>query len=236
MNRSSIFETSDGSHSLYSEQYEVSYHSKYGALTETRHVFIEAGLQYRAVDKQRLNVLGIGFGSGLNAFITMLEARRQGLHINYEAIEAYPLQEAQWKQLNYAAHVEDQDAALLFSKLHELPWHERHEVVEHFHFTKRKKAIEELQYMPTFDVIYFDAFAPNAQPELWGADVMQRMHDALLPGGALVTYCAKGAVKRTLRGVGFEVEALPGPPGKREMTRAVKSGERVLPSDKIIER
>ena len=217
-----IFETADGSHSIFSATYGVSYHSRYGAVQESQHVFIDAALRYKAVRRKSLDILEIGFGSGLNAFMTLLEAKRRHLLLRYTAIEAYPITLAEAERLNFHEALGVPDARAEFLALHRLPWGQPQALDETFVFCKLLQRIEDSAFEAAFDIIYFDAFAPNAQPELWEAPVMARMFEALRPEGVLVTYCAKGAVKRTLRQVGFEVESLPGPPRKREMTRALK--------------
>jgi tRNA U34 5-methylaminomethyl-2-thiouridine-forming methyltransferase MnmC len=217
-----IFETQDGSHSVFSEQYGVSYHSKYGAIQESRHVFIEAGLFYKLPMLKALSILEIGFGTGLNALLTLLEAERHSAHIHYEAIEAFPLTLEQAHQLNYPAVLGLPDDDDRFLQLHLADWGQRQPIGPHFSLRKRHERFEAVEDDAAFDLIYFDAFAPSAQPELWEADVLARMYRALKPGGLLVTYCAKGVVKRQLKQLGFTIEALPGPPGKREMTRAFK--------------
>mgnify|MGYP002793923942 CR=1 FL=1 len=223
MSEQRIFETQDGSHSIFSEEFGVSYHSKYGAVQETQHVFIDAALRFKAVLKKEISILEIGFGTGLNALMTYLEARKRNLNLTYTTVEAYPISLAQAKALNYneVLKVKEQEAAI-FEQLHSISWNETTVVNENFTFKKCKLLFEELHFDTQFDIIYFDAFAPNAQPKLWELPLMQKMYNALLPEGILTTYCAKGEVKRTMKAVGFEVERLKGPPGKREMTRAIK--------------
>lgn len=217
-----IFETQDGSHSILSRQYGVSYHSKYGAIQETQHVFIEAGLYPKLLTSDKLSVLDIGFGTGLNALMTALEAQNKEAVIYYEAIEKFPITEQQVEELNYPEIIEHPDVAPIFRALHQVSWGEEQQISPYFTLKKEQKDIVEVAFDEQFDLIYFDAFAPTAQPELWEASVMERMYQALRPGGVLVTYCAKGAFKRTLKALGFAVEAVQGPPGKREMTRATK--------------
>ena len=221
-----LFITADGSHSIESEQYGVPYHSRHGAMQETRHVFIEAGLLHVARNGEPTNVLGIGFGTGLNAFVTLLTAEQQNLTVHYHAVEAYPISEQEVRQLNYADVLEVPERRVDLLRLHDAEWNEPVKFSEHFHFQKEPTKFEALD-LPAdyFDVIYFDAFAPQAQPELWDEHVLGKMYRTLRPGGVLVTYCAKGSVKRCLRALGFTVEALPGPPRKREMTRARKATE-----------
>lgn len=217
-----LIETEDGSHSLYSEEFQVSYHSKFGAIQETKHVFIDAGLRYKAVLKKDLKVLDIGFGTGLNAFMTLLEAEKKGLQVDYTGVEAFPVDWETAQKLNYAELTGHPEKEKDFHQLHGDNWGETIKYSDTFTATKMKKKFQDLNFDAQFDIIYFDAFAPGSQPELWEQPVMQIMHDALVKGGVLVTYCAKGDVKRTLKAIGFEVEKLLGPPGKREMTRAIK--------------
>lgn len=223
MQESHIFETQDGSHSIFSEKYGVSYHSKYGAIQETQHVFINAALRFKAVLQQKITILDIGFGTGLNALMTYLEARKRNLTIYYTAYEAYPISLESVEQLNYNEHLNMETEELsVFQQFHELDWGIPHAINQNFHFRKYQQTFDQINYESVFDIIYFDAFSPNAQPELWELDMMNRMFRALKPNGIMVTYCAKGEVKRTLKKAGFVIEALKGPPGKREMTRAVK--------------
>lgn len=217
-----IFCTQDGSHSIFSEKYGVSYHSKYGAITESAHVFINAGLRFKAVVQPEIAILEIGFGTGLNAFMSWLEAERRNLHLRYYAVEAYPIPPDDAKQFNYPAQLKVPERQADFRRLHQCAWNRSVKVSEHFHFYKKQILLEAFRTRQRFDLIYFDAFAPQAQPELWTERILAQMHQMLNPDGALVTYCAKGDFKRTLKKVGFEVESLEGPPGKREMTRGLK--------------
>lgn len=220
---SRIFETQDGSHSVYSEMYGVSYHSKYGAIQESQHVFIEAGLYYKmAGGKSSLSILEIGMGTGLNVLMSLLEAEKHQIDIDYTAVEAFPISMAEAAQLNYPQQFHLDGLADKFEAIHQSDWGLTSTISPYFKLRKLNTRFEDLDFDEAFDVIYFDAFAPNAQPELWEESVMGIMYKALKPEGVLTTYCAKGVVKRTLRSLGFTIQALPGPPGKREMTRAVK--------------
>lgn len=232
-----LFITDDGSHSVLSDAFGVSYHSKHGAIQETQHVFIEAGLKY-AVEKglKDISILEIGFGTGLNAFMTFLEAERLGIKIDYTTVEAYPLSMSSIFQLNYVEKLEAEAHRSAFETMHTAAWFEKHPLSVgvpfhrnpfgsdsiNAHFTKILTDFEHINFKNTFDIIYFDAFAPEAQPELWETEMMQKMYDALKINGILTTYCAKGVVKRVMKSVGFTIEKLAGPPGKREMTRAHK--------------
>lgn len=211
--------TEDGSHSLFSQKHGVSYHSKYGAIQETQHVFINAGFQHK-IPTSSLSILGIGFGTGLNAFMTFLESRKHNIDIDYIGVEAFPLSLDTINEFNFSEILKEEES--LFQKMHALEWEIPHTLSDQFQLTKMKMMIEDIDFQNQFDLVYFDAFGPGSQPELWEVPILQKMYDALKPNGVLTTYCAKGSVKRGLKKVGFTIEALPGPPGKREMTRAVK--------------
>lgn len=216
-----LITTEDGSHSLQSSRFDVTYHSVHGAIQETQTVFIDAALNYKAAQQQELSILGIGFGTGLNAFMTYLEAVKQGLSIHYIGVEAYPIDMETAKQLNHPALLQVPHLEQDFLALHQSQ-DTTIQIAPEFTFCKHINRFEALDYNNQFDIIYYDAFAPNAQPELWEADILSKMYQALKPTGVLTTYCAKGVFKRCLKSVGFTIEALPGPIGKREMTRAVK--------------
>jgi tRNA U34 5-methylaminomethyl-2-thiouridine-forming methyltransferase MnmC len=216
-----IFLTDDGSHSLMSETFGDSYHSKFGAIQESQHVFIDAGLNYQtAKGKKDLTILEIGFGTGLNALMTYREAEQQNLKINYLTFEKFPLSIEQAEALNYSEKL-DLPATVL-KKFHNCNWDENIALGNKFMFKKCKKDCQTISFHEFADIIYFDAFAPQIQPELWEIPFLSRLFYALKPEGILTTYCAKGSVKRGLKQVGFQIEALEGPPGKREMTRAIK--------------
>ena len=216
MNR--LIQTSDGSHSLISEQFQVSYHSIHGAIEESKVVFIDAGLAFKKQDKSKLKVLEIGFGTGLNAIMTYQFALSKQLAIEYTTFEAFPIDLETARQLNYPDLLKFEHCSEILLKFHshsnvDLDLFKFHKYIQDFH---------QIDFRNEFDVIFFDAFAPSAQPTLWEAEMMQKMYDSLLPGGVLTTYCAQGAFKRTLKSIGFCIEALPGPKGKREITRAMK--------------
>lgn len=213
----------DGSHTVHSDKFGVSYHSKYGSIQETETVFIEAGLQYH-IEKglTHLSILEMGFGTGLNALMTFLKAD-QKISIDYHTIEAYPLDESQFVQLNFpeVLHLDNiqKDA---FIAMHTCGSKKTVRLSDFFSFTKYIQRIEGFESPTQFDVIYYDAFAPTSQEELWTPEMMAKMYALCAPGAVLVTYCAKGSFKRALKSAGFTVEALDGPIGKREMTRAHK--------------
>ncbi|RMD71204.1 MAG: SAM-dependent methyltransferase [Bacteroidetes bacterium] len=219
-----LFETQDGSHSVLSGRYGVSYHSRYGAIRESMHVFIEAGLRLRGFAKDDLAVFEMGLGTGLNALLTWLEARAHGWKVRYAAVETDPLPLEVVDQLNYADTLGKPEAQGFLRRIHESPWGAPIQFdKDRFTFSKVRKSLEEVHLPDSeYDVVYFDAFAPDVQPELWTEDIFCKLWLAMAPGGVLTTYSAKGAVRRALKAAGFEVEKLPGPPGKREMTLARK--------------
>lgn len=215
----------DGSHTLESERFGVTYHSHHGAIQETQIVFIEAGMHHaieRASDVVR--IFEMGFGTGLNAVMTYIESARQEVPVDYHTIEAYPIDLDTVHKLNFQDVLQYPDPVQKdFIRMHESLNGEAVTISEQFSFTKYIQLLEELKLPDDhFDAVYFDAFAPNAQEELWDETIMSKMYDSLQIGGCLVTYCAKGSFKRTLKSVGFTLESLPGPKGKREMTRAIK--------------
>ena len=218
-----IFQTQDGSSSVMSQEFGVPYHSKYGAIQETQHVFIDAGLLERGLYTSKLRVLEFGFGTGLNTLMTYLAAKSRSMAVEYTTVEAYPLVIDQIQKLNYIEQLQVPDARVFFEEIHQCAWGKLHQLNEYFSFTKHQSLFEEIA-LPghSFDVVYFDAFAPSAQPHLWEKPILQKVFDAMADQAIFTTYCAKGVVKRNLKDIGLLVEALPGPPGKREMTRAKK--------------
>ena len=214
--------TQDGSHSVFSERFGVTYHSRFGAVTESAHVFINAGLRYMAAVQRDIAILEVGLGTALNAFMTWLEAERRNLSVRYTALEAYPIGLEDAALFNFAAQLNVPERQKDFMALHECAWDVPANFSEQFLFEKKLQPLETFSSEPVFDLVYFDAFAPQAQPELWTEAVFAALYKALRPEGVLVTYCAQGHFKRTLKKVGFSVERLQGPPGKREMTRATK--------------
>lgn len=218
--------TADGSSSIHLPEWDEQYHSKHGAVQEAYHVFIEHGLQHfldsNADNEQPISILEIGFGTGLNAFITLLESEKKESAIRYTGVEAYPVSMDEINQLNYTSVLKAGDKSNLFKDLHESPWETIQRVSTRFSITKQKKFFFEIDDYNTYNIIYFDAFGARVQPELWTETIFQKMYNALKPNGVLVTYSAKGSVRRAMQVVGFKVEKLPGPPGKREMLRATK--------------
>jgi tRNA U34 5-methylaminomethyl-2-thiouridine-forming methyltransferase MnmC len=220
-----IITTGDGSHTLFSAQFNEIYHSRHGAIQESLHVFIRSGLDAVAAQHSHepIKIFEVGFGTGLNALLTMLEAEKRNLNVEYETIELYPVAIETIKELNYTNQLGYEFCYGPYHSLHLVRWNEQHAVTPNFHFKKINDSPSNRQ--PTtgnYQLIYFDAFAPEHQPEMWTAAIFKKMYDALAEGGILVTYCSKGAVQRAMKEAGFTVEKLPGPPGKREMVRAIK--------------
>ncbi len=205
--------TNDGSASIYIPKLNEHYHSYHGAIQEAQHVFIENGLKYMALD--HVNVLEVGFGTGLNCLLTAKEDKS----VFYHGVEAYPIEQELIDDLNYSQIVNDE---VLFRSIHSAQWGEPTQVTPKFELLKEHCLIQELNVSRMYDLIYFDAFGPRAQADMWNPVLFDKLYKKLASNGALVTYCAKGQVRRDLQGVGFEVERLPGPPGKREMLRGVK--------------
>ena len=215
-----IIVTGDGSKTIQIEDWDEQYHSKHGAIQEAYHVFIEHGL--RLFQNSEIHVLEIGFGTGLNALITLLEAPKQHLKIYYVGVEAYPVTLEEVGHLDYCHQLKAEDSEELFWLMHQSNWEEEVPVTDSFHLLKQKKDFREIKDLNKFNLIYFDAFGARVQPDLWTEDIFKIMYEALVQDGILVTYAAKGSVRRAMQAVGFTVERLPGPPGKREMLRATK--------------
>jgi tRNA U34 5-methylaminomethyl-2-thiouridine-forming methyltransferase MnmC len=217
-----IEQTADGSHTLYVPELDEHYHSVNGAVQESLHVFIDAGL--KQLSSSKINILEIGFGTGLNAFLTFLYASKTQANIVYTALELYPLPPDIICRLNYTTGHPSEEAAV-FAKLHEADWNKPVLISPAFTLEKRLSDLTCLDGMGTdelFDLIYFDAFAPDKQPEMWTQAIFSYLYKHTATDGVLTTYCAKGCVRRMLQLAGYTVERLPGPPGKREMLRAKK--------------
>lgn len=215
-----IIQTLDGSTTIHIADWEECYHSKHGAIQEAQHVFIKNGLSL--FQNQKITILEIGFGTGLNAFITLLEAKKMQQTIDYVGVEAYPISADEVLNMNYVAELDAMQESAIFNKMHESDWGEKIVLNDGFVLTKRKQFFEEIDDVNKFDLIYFDAFGYRVQPELWSTAIFDKMYKSLKMNGVLVTYAARGIVKRNMIEVGFKVEKLEGPPGKREMFRARK--------------
>lgn len=215
-----IIITSDGSTTIQLPDWNEQYHSKHGAIQEAYHVFLDTG--FFKIDLQEIAILEIGFGTGLNAFITFLEAKKLHKKVNYVGVEAYPVSAEEIQELNYVSELKALEFQSIFDEMHQASWEKEHSVSEDFQLLKRKQFFQDIQDIAAFDLIYFDAFGAQNQPELWTEEIFLKMYKAIKKLGVLVTYSAKGSVRRAMQAVGFSVERLPGPPGKREMLRATK--------------
>lgn len=223
MDATQIITTADGSHSLLNTQLNETYHSRHGAMRESLHVFIRQGLDYfmSKQDLKEVHILEVGFGTGLNALLALQSVLEKDYKIIYTSLEAYPINEEIWKQLNYT----ESSLAMkdFFNKLHEVPWNQTHPIHTRFLLRKENVMLQDADLKSDhFDLIFFDAFAPSKQPEMWEAPVIRKIALSMKTKGVFVTYCAKGQLKRDLRDAGLAVETLPGPPGKREMVRGTK--------------
>ena len=228
-----IITTSDGSKTIQIEDWNEQYHSIHGAIQEANHVFMKHGLLFysektaneesetKQSDTKDVSILEIGFGTGLNAFLTLIEAEKLNLKTNYVGVEAYPVQLEEIEQLNYIELI-SKTHKTVFDTLHNTPWEKPCAITSDFQLEKQQKFFKDITSTNKFNIIYFDAFGARVQPELWTEAIFQIMFNALKENGVLVTYSAKGSVRRAMQAVGFNVERLPGPPGKREMLRATK--------------
>ena len=216
--------TDDGSGTIFSEEANQYYHSHFGALQESMHIFIEAGLCSDLLSHlENISVLEIGFGTGLNALLTYFKAKKLHKKIYYETLELYPLVSHEVEQLNYPAILPYPCVAEIFSTLHNVSWNTKQIISEDFTLQKRQISAVNASYTPDrFDLVYFDAFSPEAQPELWTKEVFESIHVAMKSRSILLTYCTKGSVKNILKEIGFQIEKLPGPVGKREILRGMK--------------
>ena len=215
-----IIQTNDGSTTIHLPEWDESYHSKHGAIQEAYHVFIKNGLDLFG-DKP-ISILEIGFGTGLNTFITYLEAKKKNQFIDYVGIEAYPVAIEEALQMNYPDEI-DLHEKIFFNQMHECHWEQKNAISATFTLTKRKQFFQDIQDENGFDLIYFDAFGFRVQPELWSEEVFASMFKAMKVNGVLVTYACRSSIKKAMLLAGFSVEKLPGAPGKREMLRAIKS-------------
>lgn len=227
-----IIQTGDGSHTLFHPGVNQHYHSTFGALQESRHIFIETGFRH-AIEKfhhiaasgvNGLSILEVGFGTGLNALVTLIEAEKSAVCVHYTAIEPTPLEESYWSGLNYPQFFGNADHSKVFARLHQAAWDKPDAISPFFTLLKKREALE--TYQPRgdfFHLVYFDAFGPDAQPELWTEAMFGKIAHGLAAGGIMVTYSVKGSVVRTLHAEGFATEKIPGPPGKRHILRATKN-------------
>lgn len=219
-----VIDTADGSHTVRLHEGEESFHSINGAWTESMHVFIEQGFRRVSTSIDPVSVLEVGFGTGLNAFITWLEVRESTRKVHYVGLEPHPVGKPVWAILNYPDFAGDEKSYGLFRDMHLAPWGTPVFLDEGFILNKLEELVESVVLRQgSFDLVYFDAFSFDTAPDIWSEEIFRKMFDALKNGGILVTYAAKGEVRRRLSRAGFEVEKIPGPPGKREMLRAVRN-------------
>lgn len=225
-----IILTEDGSHSISIPEMKVTYHSIHGAIQESKHVFIQAGL----LDAQLLEYIGVhtvlevGWGTGLNSLLTFMEAEKHQNRIYYTALEPFPLEATAIQQLNYCDELKCPEYKPRFQKMHDCAWDELTEISAFFRLTKHQHTLMDFATGPfakqeSFNIVYYDAFAPSAQPELWTKEAFELLYPLMTPDGILVTYCSKGDVRRAMQTAGFVVEKIPGPKGKREMVRGRRS-------------
>lgn len=219
-----IIKTADGSYTIFLPEWNEHYHSKHGALQEALHVFIKTGCHHYITKHKpgKISILEIGFGTGLNALLSYYEAERSKVKVMYTGVEAYPVSKEELSALDYAENLAEENSADIFEKLHQAEWEKRCEISSFFSLQKEEKFFSEITATGEFDLIYFDAFGPRVQPDLWSEEVFRNMYRVLRQNGVLVTYSAKGDVRRAMQTAGFNVERLPGPPGKREMLRATR--------------
>ncbi len=215
-----IIQTLDGSTTIHIKDWNESYHSKHGAIQEAQHVFIKNGLSL--FPNKKVAILEIGFGTGLNAFITYIESKRLMQSIDYTGVEAFPISAEELLGMNYISELKANQFSSVFEEMHQSDWGSVNILDSDFVLTKRKQFFQDIDDVAKYDLIYFDAFGYRVQPELWSTEIFRKMFTSLKDNGVLVTYAARGVVKRSMIEVGFSVEKLAGPPGKREMFRATK--------------
>lgn len=217
--------TEDGSTTIELIGMNENFHSIHGAIQESEHIFIQNGLLQKAKEQSDISIFEMGFGTGLNALLTKLTSSKNNLKIDYFSIEAYPVEMELVEQLNYSERLKLKGKeANYLTALHTTEWDKKTKLFPDFQFEKCNLKLEDIELPDnTFDVVYFDAFNPDLQPELWTEDVFRKIYLAMKPKGILMTYSAKGKVKRALKAAGFNLNALPGPPGKREITQAIKA-------------
>lgn len=215
-----IITTADGSVTIHLPEMKESYHSKFGAIQEAQHVFIKNGLDL--FKGSPLSILEIGFGTGLNAFITYLESLKNNRQIHYTGVEAYPVAQEEVRLLNYVTQLNADEQQAAFDAMHASAWEQEAAINDKFTLIKRQQDFNDISDTEKYDLIYFDAFGYHAQPDLWTEAIFSKMYNALKPNGVLVTYACRTVIKKAMQKAGFSTEKLPGPPGKREMLRAVK--------------
>ena len=219
-----IIRSDDGSHTIELIGKNEQYHSTHGAIQESNHVYIKHGLASISESKRDINILEVGMGTGLNLLLTIQYALKHQLNIHYTAVEAYPLEKEIWSQLNYSEMIEDLHHFDFYNSIHKSEWNKEILLNELFHFTKIDKPIQDCVLKTDFyDLVYFDAFNPDLEPQLWSAEVFEKIYKSMRSDSILTTYSTKGLVKRAMKSCGFKIEKKPGPVGKREILNAVKT-------------
>jgi tRNA U34 5-methylaminomethyl-2-thiouridine-forming methyltransferase MnmC len=213
-----IIKTNDGSHTILCNEVNECFHSKHGSILEAEHVFIKKGLLSNSKKEQK--ILEIGYGTGLNTLLTLKNSKEKNMIIDYHTIDLFPLKFKYVIKLNFPEIIGEKRS--IYLDIHNKAWEKKHKINNNFYLTKNKISLEKYNYQKNFDIIYFDAFSPEKQPELWTIDIFKKLYNLLNSNGFIVTYCAKGIVKRRLKSVGFKVISLEGPPGKREMIKACR--------------
>jgi tRNA U34 5-methylaminomethyl-2-thiouridine-forming methyltransferase MnmC len=216
LERIELIVSEDGSHTIYVPSLNEHYHSVHGAINESLHVYINTGL--KTIDKQHISILEVGFGTGLNALLTHLNS--EGKQIEYQTYEKYPLEQKIWENLNYPH--QSGESQSFFKQIHQSSWNQWVDILPDFRLFKGEGDFRQAEPQTGIDLVYFDAFAPDKQPDLWTQEVFEKIYHAMNPGAILVTYCAKGIIRRMLQDTDLIVERLPGPPPKKEMLRGRK--------------
>ncbi|WP_034057185.1 tRNA (5-methylaminomethyl-2-thiouridine)(34)-methyltransferase MnmD [Lacinutrix jangbogonensis] len=219
-----IIITEDGSTTIHIPEWNEQYHSTHGAIQEAEHVYLKHGLAFFCASEgytkqSQIAILEIGFGTGLNAFLTAIKAEALNLNCSYVGVEGFPISQKELEALNYTETLKH-DA--IFNAIHDCKWESDFAISNNFNVKKQQKQFSEITDINQFDIVYFDAFGPRVQPELWTEAVFKSMYNAMKPNGVLVTYCAQGHARRAMISVGFTITKVEGPPGKRHMLRAVK--------------
>lgn len=225
MNRELLM-TEDGSFTISIPEMQLTYHSTRGAIQESEHVFIKTGLKFfieKNKNKKTIDIFEMGFGTGLNALLTFMESEKSQLKINYTTIDSFPLELSIISSLNYHTELWEVGLLVFFDRIHNAEWNTEITVAPGFDLYKQTSDLKNFSTERSFDLIYFDAFDPKTQPELWTKEIFDKMFSMLREGGVLVTYSSKSEVRKAMKSAGFEVQKLAGPPGKREIVRAEKS-------------
>ena len=220
----SIVITKDGSKTIRLEDWDEHYHSIHGAIQESQHVYVKAGLDHynELYQPKTLKVLEAGFGTGLNALLSYFWAEHNGVYMDYTGLEAYPISDEEHLAMEYHKELVSDSTQQVYEDLHKAKWDEWTSISKSFQLKKNKIFFFDLKLKKEVNIVFYDAFGPSVQPELWETPLFQKFYEALTPGGIFVTYCVKGTARRALQAIGFKVCIIEGPPGKRHMMRAQK--------------